>query len=55
MADTKQRWTCSCGSFRFAVAGVDKRRCQECGDVHHKQTVELWFKKERWPWEMKDK
>ena len=42
MADTTQRWTCSCGSFRFKVAGVDKRTCQECGLTTAKGP-ELWW------------
>jgi ribosomal protein S27AE len=51
MADTKQRWACSCGSFRFKVAGVDRRICQQCGMETQYFGTELWFKKEYWPWE----
>jgi len=49
---TKQRWTCSCGSFRFKVAGIDRRTCQQCGMETQYLGTELWFKKERWPWEV---
>jgi hypothetical protein len=43
MADTKTRWTCSCGSFRFKVAGVDKRTCQECGLITRLGTALWWW------------
>ena len=31
MADTRTRWLCSCGSFRFLIPGIDRRICQQCG------------------------
>lgn len=42
MADTIRRWECGCGSFRFRVAGVDMRVCQDCKKIT-KLTAGLWW------------
>ena len=34
MADTRTRWTCPCGDFRFRVVGVDGIQCQRCGNIY---------------------